>query len=304
MRSWPAVLILVAATIGCTREASTPAAAAAAPAQPKLGIRPNGDTEIAPDMAKIQSEELKKVFAYIDEHIDEHVINLQKWIRQPSISNSGEGIPESAEMVKGFFEQLGCQESRVYDVGTTEWGAQGNPVVYASCDEGAPRTLVIYWMYDTMPVTQPDVWIAPPFEGAPRRAGAVQESADRPRRDQLQGAADGRSGTRLMAIKAVTGKLPVNLDLRRRRRRRADVDRLPPVREGSPRALQGRRSDVSASRQSRRAAAASVGGGSEGCVYVELTTSGAKWGRGPTVRTSTAATSAASTAPRGATSRC
>jgi acetylornithine deacetylase/succinyl-diaminopimelate desuccinylase-like protein len=113
----------------------------------------------------VQSEELKKIYAYIDEHIDEHVYNLQKWIQQPSISNSGEGIPESAEMVKGFFEQLGCQESRVYDVGTTEWGSQGNPVVYAKCDEGAPRTLLIYWMYDTMPVTQPDVWIAPPFEG-------------------------------------------------------------------------------------------------------------------------------------------
>ena len=74
-------------------------------------------------------------------------------------------------MVKGFFEQLGCQESRVYDVGITEWGAPGNPVVYARCDEGAPRTIAIYWQYDTMPVTQPDAWIAPPFEGAHRRAG-------------------------------------------------------------------------------------------------------------------------------------
>ena len=160
---------------------------------PDSGSGPNGDTELSPDMSQIHSEELKKVFAYIDEHIDEHVVNLQKWIQQPSISNSGEGIPESAEQVKGFFEQLGCQESRVYDVGTTEWGAQGNPVVYARCDEGAPRTLVIYWMYDTMPVTQPDVWVAPPFEGPPRRAGAVQEGADRPRSDQLEGAADGRS---------------------------------------------------------------------------------------------------------------
>ncbi len=101
------------------------------PAKVALGIRPNGDTEISPDMSQVRSEDLKKVYAYIDEHIDEHVENLQRWIRQPSISNSGEGIPESAEMVKGFFEQLGCQESRVYDVGTTEWGAQGNPVVYA-----------------------------------------------------------------------------------------------------------------------------------------------------------------------------
>jgi hypothetical protein len=132
---------------------------------PSLGIRPDGDTGIRPDMSRVSSGDLKKVYSHIDAHIDEHVVNLRKWIQQPSISNSGEGIPESAEMVKGFFEQLGCQESRVYDVGRTEWGAQGNPVVYAKCNYGAPRTLVIYWMYDTMPVTQPDAWAAPPFEG-------------------------------------------------------------------------------------------------------------------------------------------
>ena len=40
----------------------------------------------------------------------------------------------------------------------------GNPVVFANCDQGAPKTLAIYWMYDNMPVTQPDNWIAPPFE--------------------------------------------------------------------------------------------------------------------------------------------
>ena len=49
-------------------------------------------------------------------------------------------------MVKGFFDQLGCQTARVYDVGITEWGAPGNPVVYAKCDEGAPRRRSsIYW---------------------------------------------------------------------------------------------------------------------------------------------------------------
>src|SRR5690606_9903464 len=100
----------------------------------------------------------------IDTHIDEHVVNLQKWIQQPSISNTGEGIQESAEMVKGFFDQLGCQETSVNDVGITEWGQQGNPVVYVKCDEGAEKTVVVYWMYDTMPVTQPDLWTSPPFE--------------------------------------------------------------------------------------------------------------------------------------------
>src|SRR5262245_44296454 len=151
-RAWFAVLGVIV-TIGCSRGPSTSASAAPAtpapgPAAPKLGIRANGDTEIQPDLSKIENEDLKKVFKYIDDHIDDHVVNLQKWIRQPSISNSGEGIPESAEMVKGFFEQLGCQESRVFNVGITEWGAPGNPVVYARCDEGAPRTIAIYWQYD------------------------------------------------------------------------------------------------------------------------------------------------------------
>src|SRR4051812_46907138 len=149
---------LCIALTGCQRGPDIEAAAqsgtassTAAPAGAGLGIRPDGDTGSKIDMAQIRSEDLKKVFTYIDSHVDEHVGNLQKWIQQPSVSNSGEGIPESAEMVKGFFEQLGCQESRVYDVGQIEWGSQANPVVYARCDEGAEKTLVIYWMYDTMP---------------------------------------------------------------------------------------------------------------------------------------------------------
>ena len=93
MRSWIAALALSVICTGCSRGPSTPAAAA--PAQPKLGIRPAGETEIQPDLSKIQSEDLKKVFAYIDEHIDDHVVNLQKWIRQPSISNSGEASPRA-----------------------------------------------------------------------------------------------------------------------------------------------------------------------------------------------------------------
>src|SRR5580700_4496726 len=107
------------------------------------GIRPQGDTEISIDMSKIKNPDLPKIFAYIDAHIDAHVRNLQKWIQQPSISNTGEGIQESAQMVKGYFDQLGCQQTKVYDPGVAEWGQQSNPVVYAKCDEGAKRTIVI-----------------------------------------------------------------------------------------------------------------------------------------------------------------
>ena len=281
MRRWLVALVMLVSATGCSREPSTPASAAAPPAAaPKLGIRPNGDTEIQPDLSKIQSEELKKVFAYIDEHVDDHVAHLQKWIRQPSISNSGEGIPESAEMVKGFFDQLGCQESRVYDVGITEWGAPGNPVVYARCDEGAPRTIAIYWQYDTMPVTQPDAWIAPPFEARlieqpPYKKvligrGAVNSKG--PEHAQWQA---------LMSIKAVTGKLPVNIVfVAEGDEERMDIGLRKFVKD-HPDFFKNIDALIGEAGTQSPSGGGGIGGGSEGCVYFELTTSGKSWGRGP-----------------------
>ncbi len=139
---WPSLLPLsvVVVAAACSQPASPPASSpATSPAAPSLGIRPAGDEEIKPDMSQVPPD-LAKVFDHIDANIDQHVVNLQKWIQQPSISNSGEGIPESAEMVKGFFDELGCQQTQVYDVGITEYGTPGNPVVYAKCDEGAEKT--------------------------------------------------------------------------------------------------------------------------------------------------------------------
>ncbi|HEY2908189.1 MAG TPA: M20/M25/M40 family metallo-hydrolase [Vicinamibacterales bacterium] len=271
---------ITVATIGCSN-GSKPADKAPPQAAPKkaLGIRPAGDETIHPDLGKV-SDELKTVYRYIDDHIDEHVENLQKWVRQPSISNSGEGIPESADMVKGFFEQLGCQESRVYDVGVTEWGAPGNPVVYAKCDEGAPRTVAIYWQYDTMPVTQPDAWSVPPFEGR------IVEQAPFKKVLIARGAANSKGPelaywNALMSIKAVTGKLPVNLVfVAEGDEERMDIGLRKFVKDHPAffdhvDALIGEGGDQAPS------GGAGIGGGSEGCVYFELTTSGKSWGRGP-----------------------
>jgi acetylornithine deacetylase/succinyl-diaminopimelate desuccinylase-like protein len=276
---WIVLVTCCAALAACSSDRTTAKAAAPAKAAPKLGIRPAGDTEIQPDLGQLSNEDLKKVFAYIDDHIDEHVGNLQKWIRQPSISNSGEGIPESAEMVKGFFEQLGCQQARVYDVGVTEWGAPGNPVVYAKCDEGAPRTLVIYWQYDTMPVTQPDAWKVPPFEGRlveqpPFKKVLIGRGATNSKGPEMA------QWNALMSIKAVTGKLPVNIIFVAE----GDEERMdiglrkfvvdhPDLFAGADAMFHGGGQGASGG--------GGISGSSEGCVYIELTTSGRAWGRGP-----------------------
>jgi acetylornithine deacetylase/succinyl-diaminopimelate desuccinylase-like protein len=277
-------IMLFAISVGaCSKSAGASSASAGpAPATPKLGIRPHGDEELQPDPTMVKSDELKKIYTYIDDHIDDHVENLQRWIRQPSISNSGEGIPESAEMVKGFFEQLGCQESKVYDVGTTEFGSQGNPVVFAKCDERAPHTLLVYWMYDTMPVTQPDVWVAPPFEGRlveqpPFKKVLIGRGATNTKGPQME------MWNALMSIKAVAGRLPVNLVVIAE----GDEERMSigarQFMKTHADLFKGVEALWQDGGQSYTGRGNISGGGSEGCVYVEITTSGTKWGRGPTM---------------------
>src|SRR2546428_12711937 len=278
MRSLLISVCVAAAQMGCRRRRASVKAVLPQAAAAKLGIRPDGATEIKVDVSKVTSEELKEVYSYIDEPIDEHVAGLQQWIRQPSISNSGEGIPESAEMVKGFFEQLGCQEARVYDVGVTEFGSPGNPVVWARCNEGAPKTLVVYWMYDTMPITQPDAWKSPPFEArlveqAPYKKVLIGRGATNSKGPQwAQYAA-------LASIRAVAGKLPVNLifvaegdEERMDIGLRKFVKDHPDLVKGDAMLMFGGQAP---------SGSAGVSGGSEGCVYIELTTSGKSWGRGP-----------------------
>jgi len=217
--------------------------------------RPEGDQDVHIDLTKIKSEELKRSSRTSDEHFDEHVERLQKWVRQPSISNSGEGIQESAEMVKGFFDELGCQQSKVYDTGVTEWGLPGNPVVYAKCDEGAPKTVVIYWQYDTMPVTQPDNWRVPPFDAAIVPDGKFKKvmisrgvsNSKGPEMEEFNA---------LMAIRAVRGKLPVNVIW---------------VAEGDEERMDiGLRNFVRDHQDLFKGADTMLGGGSsEGCVYIQ-----------------------------------
>ena len=261
------LLTLLLGVVACNK--SQPKTAAA---KPSLNINPYGTSGIKPDTSKLPPE-LKKVFDYIDSHTDQDAENLQKWIQQPSISNSGEGIPESAEMVKGFFDKLGCQTTRVYDVGITEYGSPGNPVVYAKCDEGAPKTVAIYWQYDTMPVTQPTNWISPPFE-AKIVPGSVTNLPQYSKVLIGRGATNSKGPemaqlNALMAYKAVNGKLPVNLIFVAE----GDEERMD---IGLRKFIQDH-SDLL-----QEADALYAGGPSEGCVYVELTTSGKSWGRGPT----------------------
>jgi acetylornithine deacetylase/succinyl-diaminopimelate desuccinylase-like protein len=250
-----------------------PAPTAASTAKPALNIKPFGtaDPNFKPDYSSLDPA-IAKTFEHIDQNIDFHVGEFQRWLQQPSISNSGEGIPESAEMVKGFFDELGCQYSRVYDTGLTEYGSPGNPVTYAYCNEGQPKTVAFWWQADTMPVTQVDNWIAPPFEARiVSGEEAVVPTASRVVIARGATNSKGRHAAQLAAfrsMRAAMGKFPVNLIFVVE----FDEERMD---IGLRKFFQDH-SDLM-----QEADALFRGGDSEGAVAFELTTSGKAWGRGP-----------------------
>lgn len=142
-----------------------------------------------------------EIYGYIDAHQAEHVANLQRWLRQPSVSAQNDGITKMAELVRDDLRKLGCAESELVPT-------SGHPGVFAYCDEGAPKTLLIYMMYDVQPV-EPAEWRSPPFEAAvvDHELGRVLMG---------RGATNQKGPERaflnaLGAIRAVKGKLPVNL---------------------------------------------------------------------------------------------
>ncbi|ONI40434.1 hypothetical protein AN639_04565 [Candidatus Epulonipiscium fishelsonii] len=92
----------------------------------------------------------------INDNWDSHVKRYQKYISQPSVSNTGHGVRDMAHLLVEDFKELGCQEAKLYE--TAGW-----PVVYASLDVGAPKTILMYGMYDVQPVDG-EIWRSHPFE--------------------------------------------------------------------------------------------------------------------------------------------
>lgn len=104
----------------------------------------------------MKHENLQRVYHHIDNNFENHVKNIQEFIRQPTISNTGEGMEEGAEHLRGVYEKLGCQIAEIRET-------PGYPVVYGEIDAEASKTLLIYMMYDCMPADEPG-WVVPPFE--------------------------------------------------------------------------------------------------------------------------------------------
>jgi acetylornithine deacetylase/succinyl-diaminopimelate desuccinylase-like protein len=125
---------------------------------------------------------------------------VRAFLRQPSISYTGQGIKETAELVCAMIQDLGGTARLI--------PTKGHPLVYGRLDQGANRTLIYYSMYDVMPTEEPG-WTVDPF-------GA--EIVDLPNHGKsivARGAVNTKGPTAaffraMKAYQAVRGKLPVN----------------------------------------------------------------------------------------------
>ena len=151
-----------------------------------------------------------RIHAHIDENFEAYLEEIKRYLGQPGISQTGEGIRESAGLTQEFVTSLAHTEARLVETG-------GNPVVFgrtaaASADA---KTLLLYCFYDVVPA-EPEDWACPPFSptvldpvriGLPGDCGPVLCG---------RGTTDHRGplAAALMALRsaqAVCGALPVNV---------------------------------------------------------------------------------------------
>ena len=101
----------------------------------------------------------KETHNHIEQNIPQHIETIQEFIKQPSISQTGEGIKEASEMVQKYLSRLGFE-----GIEEVTMGSEHHPIIWGKLDVGAKKTMLVYTMYDIMPVEGQN-WSVPPFEG-------------------------------------------------------------------------------------------------------------------------------------------
>ncbi|MHA1979365.1 MAG: M20/M25/M40 family metallo-hydrolase [Candidatus Hodarchaeales archaeon] len=218
-------------------------------------------------------EKREKIYQQIDQDIEKHILRFQEFIRQRSISQTGEGIEECAELLKTYLGALGCQTTRLVE-------GQYSPIVYAKYNAGAEKTLIVYSMYDVQPADDISQWQVPPFEGK------IVEMT--PFKKVLMGrGAINTKGPLIAFVNAVStikivDELPVNLIfIVEGEEERGSVSMPEFVRSHQNELKQADAVYFTHVGQDENGLTHPLRA-SEGVLYIELETSGARWERGPT----------------------
>jgi acetylornithine deacetylase/succinyl-diaminopimelate desuccinylase-like protein len=215
------------------------------------------------------------VVAEIGRQHDATVQMLREWIALPSIAAENRNYPQGAEYMARLARDAGF--SRVDLIQT-----KGKPGVFATLDAGAPTSLALYFMYDVKQF-DPAEWSAPPLEG---------RIVDRPGVGKIM-VGRGATNTKgpqvaclaaLKAFKAAGRKLPVNLVLVCEGEEEIGSPNFPEVvfKPEIQSALSKCVGIIIPLGNQELDGSVQVNLGSKGIVELELVSTGAKWGRGPT----------------------
>ncbi len=102
---------------------------------------------------------ISKLTDYLDGHRDSAVNELIRLASQPSVSATGEGIEECAELAKELLEARGI-EARLLK------RPNANPLVYGEIKSKSnpEKTVIFYNHYDVQPPDPLELWESPPFK--------------------------------------------------------------------------------------------------------------------------------------------
>jgi acetylornithine deacetylase/succinyl-diaminopimelate desuccinylase-like protein len=223
----------------------------------------------------VHKPELEQVFSRIDRDKFKHLARLRRLLKQPSVSQTGFGIKECADLLGKMYREVGCEKVEVIKT-------KGSPIVYGECKGDSDTTLLVYMMYDTQPYNEPG-WKHPPMGakivGMKLPSGNVKAMVNRGACNQkgplvaILNAVDacckeiGRPPVNLMLVaegEEELGSPSLKTYLRKDKKRlsRADACYFPGfTQDGS--------------------GACNLYLGAKGAVCFEMNCSGKRWGRGP-----------------------
>ena len=148
--------------------------------------------------------DLSDVKAAIERQRSEAIKRLQDWIALPSIAAENRNAQEGARYMAELLKDAGFQSASIIQT-------DGRPGVFATMDNGAARTVGMYFMYDVKQF-DPSEWSSPPLEGRiVNRPGLGKVMIGRGATNQKGPEATFLAA--LHAMKAAGRKQPVNIVL-------------------------------------------------------------------------------------------
>jgi acetylornithine deacetylase/succinyl-diaminopimelate desuccinylase-like protein len=234
-----------------------------------------GAALMAPGAALAARDDRAKLDKAIAANHDAAVARLREWIALPSIAAENRDMEKGCAYMMALAKDAGFQ--RVSRIPT-----DGAPGVFATMDNGAKRTVGLYFMYDVKQF-DPAEWSSPPLEG---------RIVDKPGLGRVmigRGATNQKGPESAMlaalhAFRTAGVKLPVNLVLVAEGEEEIGSPHFAQiVHEPSVLAALKTCSGViiPASWQSPTDGGVSINLGAKGVVELELVASGEAWGRGP-----------------------